>query len=577
MKSVWTLIKLQFKARVALQKKRTGRETAKFILLLVLAAVIFGAFIFAYYMLANQFVMERGSPFDLRREFLIFTILGFQAIQTIFLVPTLVRKLDINNERELLLKLPVTERQIFMSKIFVSYLFEILFATIILLPILIAYAFAANMAWGFAVYIPFILILAPVLPFFIATLLLYPMQKLVAFMRVRAITTSLVYLVGLVLAIIVYMEIVNQIMYAVVDSGQFTEALRENAESIQNGARWFLPQWLFANMIDTRWYTALWSFFAVIGLSAILMVISYIVAGANYKKTFADERAQKTSFACKSTFTKRHPFYASAKKETLNIARSSNYTFQFLIVVVLTPLFVYLVSRVAMFSSYQNFRNWGGAVEEANALTFGVSMFVLLILLPLSSSFAASSITREGWNVYHTKLIPVEFRRQLLIKSLVVFVPIFISIVASVLILRIPYNPDPTGGFALLQYIYGWDAWYLLISGTMLAVGYICMGMYLDLRAPLCNQVAAGELTGSTKHINTIMIIGLVVGGLVGMFTMAGEYSSHLALGPDWLRVVSQIGNMIRPIFFFGAIGFGLISATLLFAHGPRRYYALEQ
>ena len=119
MKTIWTLIKLQFKTRVALKKDKNLKEKIKFGVLVTTLLAVFGAFIFLYYLLAGQFISANEAQ-DLSYEFLVFTFVIFMIIQTIFLVPSLLKRLDINNERELLLKLPISPRQIFLSKIIVS-------------------------------------------------------------------------------------------------------------------------------------------------------------------------------------------------------------------------------------------------------------------------------------------------------------------------------------------------------------------------------------------------------------------------------------------------------------------------
>ena len=117
-RSVWTLIKLQTKAGIKLPRANTPVRTAlKWAVYFLIGIVLLGVLITVYTMLAGQFVRQPGSPLDLRREFLIFTLVGFQILQTIFLIPMLIKVLDLTNDRDLLLKLPVSSTQIFISKI----------------------------------------------------------------------------------------------------------------------------------------------------------------------------------------------------------------------------------------------------------------------------------------------------------------------------------------------------------------------------------------------------------------------------------------------------------------------------
>jgi len=575
LKTIFTLIRLQFKARVALPKKRGVKFYTKWSFGIATIALIFIGFVAMYFLLARQF-MHHDASFDLSREFLIFTLLGFQVLQTLFLIPTLARTLDINNERELLCKLPVSHKQIFASKVVVSYIYEILFATVILLPILVAFGVATSMHWGFYLYIPLILLFIPAIPFFIATLLVYPVTRLVNLMRTRAVITSVIYLLGLVGAIWLYMTFLDRTMFAIIDSGSFQMQLHESVDSIRSTARIFAPQGLFANLIGTQWYTALWSFFAILGMTGVLLTISYFVAGSSYKRTFLEERANKQSIEGRSRkYTPRHPLYATTKKDVINIFRSSNYTFQFMLLVVVTPLIIFFSNRVAMFSAWQSFKHSTANTLYAQEMVFSIAFFVTLILLPLACSFAASNITREGWNISHTKLIPQSFRKQLVIKTTIVFVPVFVAIIVAIGLMRIPYAPDL---LAPEQYIAWGNAFYLFGVATLMSIGYITIGTYLDLRNPLCNQVGAGELTKTTSHINAIMIGGLVIGAIVGLFSMLGGYAELIdALFSPHLARIARIGQHIQAIFLVFSILFAVTGSLLLILHGPKRYRQLEQ
>ena len=148
--TIWTLIKLQFRAGVRLARAKTPIRTAlKLALLLLIGAVLLGGFIAIYYLLALQFVLIDGTDISLSKEFLVFSLGGFQVLQTLFLIPMLIKVLDLNNDRELLLKLPISSRQIFISKVIVAYMFELVFAAVVLTPILIAYGIASSAGAAF--------------------------------------------------------------------------------------------------------------------------------------------------------------------------------------------------------------------------------------------------------------------------------------------------------------------------------------------------------------------------------------------------------------------------------------------
>jgi len=558
-------MRLQFRAGIRLPRGKTPIKTAiKLIILLSLSAALLGGFVAVYYFLANQFIAEPGSSVDLRSEFLIFTLTAFMVLQTLFLIPLLIKVLDLNNDRELLLKLPVSSRQIFISKIIVAYFYELIFTAVILFPILLAYGLAVNMSVGFYLLIPVILLFVPVLPFFIATLVMFPIMKIVQFLRSRSHFTTLLYLAGLVLFIIAYMSVINGLVFAIADEG-FKAILENNAGGIKNVAKFLYPSVFLANMIGTSTVTAFINFVGIALVSIALIVITFFIAGAQYKKIYMNERGMYTKNARKTSTKLGSANSAVVKKDMKNIFRSSNYTFQFLLIVVVTPLLVYFCHRVAGYSVYQAFKGVG-LVDRAQDMIFGVSMFVIMLLIPLASSFAASNITREGHNIYHTKLIPVSYRKQLFIKAVIVFVPIVLSVLLSCGLTMLQYKITETDVIRGLSIT---EALTIFSVAVFMSIGYICFGTYLDLKRPLCNQIGSGELVKSTASINSIMLIGVVTGvffGVLGMFSGFAEVIG-INFSEQYFKIMCVVLSGI----------FAAFSSYLLFVTGPKRYYRLEQ
>jgi len=569
LKSSWgliaTLISLQFKAGIRIQHGKKPIQTAvKVGSVILFGAILLGVLVAVYYLVAKQFMTQKGLQSDLRHEFLVFTILAFMILQTLFLIPMLMKTLDINNDREMLLKLPVSSNQIFTSKIVVAYLYEIVFAAVILFPILIAYGFASGMSVGFFFLIPVVLVFVPVAPFCLAILVLFPVMKVAEFMRNRSQMTTITYLAGLVALIVGYMYLINGVVYAIADNG-FSGALEKNAASFKNTAKFMYPPKLFANLFDTTPLTAGWSFAAIILVSVALMTVAYYVAGAKYKKFYQTERVSYPKPSKHIGLKSQKPGTAVLGKDIKNIFRSSNYTFQFLLIIAITPLLVYFCTRIAGYAVNTSLSD-AGQIDSSQQMIFSLCLFIIMVLIPLACSFAASNISREGWNIYHTKLIPIPYKKQLLIKTMIVFIPLLVSLAVSCGLMALKNNIST--GNTLRGLGFGEIMTVFAIS-VFLSIGYICLGTYLDLRKPVCNQVGAGELNKGTAHTNFIMVMGIIIGVAFGFFSMftsfAGDFGVHFSLTAFKIFTVC--------ISFAFAVG----AACLLFLNGSKRYRKLEQ
>ncbi|MCL2256457.1 MAG: hypothetical protein FWC11_06380, partial [Firmicutes bacterium] len=307
-------------------------------------------------------------------------------------------------------------------------------------------------------------------------------------------------------------------------------------------------------------------FAIVLVASVILFTGAFYIANLKYKKFYLEEHGTISGFKAKGEYKGISPHKAVARKDRRNIFRSSNYTFQFILVVAITPLLIFFSNRIANYAAFESLRDHGQA-DMAAAMSFEITLLISLVLIPLASAFAASNISREGHNIYHTKLIPISFRAQLLIKSLIVFIPMFIAIAVGVSLSMINHrNIDGAGG--MIPGLAGVDVLMLLVISTFMSIGYICLGTYIDLRKPLCNQIGTGELTKSTGHANFIIILGTILGLGFGAIALLAAFDINIV-------DISRQGFRIFLLLF--SVVFGSSFATLLFLDGPKRYYRLEQ
>jgi ABC-2 type transport system permease protein len=562
--TIRTLISLQFKANIKPERSKSLTfNIVKYLLLGFLAAAAMGVFCFIYYSVANQFIGGGKTSIDLSKEFLTFTIAGFMFIQTIFLIPLLIKILDINNDRVLLLRMPISSRQIFISKVVVAYCFELLFAAVLLMPLLIVFGVATSMVWWFYLLIPFLILFVPVFPFFIAMLLLFPLIKIGAFLKKRTWFMALIYLGLLVGSIVLYMTLIEGGVKILADDG-FVDTLEKNAELLRKVAHWILPAISFAKISGTG-LEAFMYFGIIVASSVVMLTIALVTANAQYKKLYMEEHSMISNFKRTSKY-QTNGTRAVIKKDIMNVVRSSNYLFQFLIVVIITPLLIFYTNRICGLALYFGFSG-SGQTDQSFGKAFETSIFIAMVLLPLACSFAASSITREGSNLFHTKLIPVSFRKQILVKALIVFIPVIVASAIGIGLSALPYSVIATHK---LEGIGLTDAFIFMAISIFMAIGYIALGMYLDLLKPMSKQVGGKELIKSIPSVNFIIVFGAILGFGFGAFAL---FASFANLVPG-LKVIN------KSIVQYSLIGisafFAIVSGALLFINGPKKYRGIE-
>ena len=134
----------------------------KALLLTVFARLlIFGGIAVGLYMLlARMFSMLN---LQVNASFLTLVLLGCQVVLFVFDIANIITTLYLSKDNELLMVLPITFNEIFISKILVLFVSDLIFSLTYLFPMFIALGILGRLG---AVYYVTILLLMPILPVF---------------------------------------------------------------------------------------------------------------------------------------------------------------------------------------------------------------------------------------------------------------------------------------------------------------------------------------------------------------------------------------------------------------------------
>ena len=279
-----------------------------------------------------------------------------------------------------------------------------------------------------------------------------------------------------------------------------------------------------------------------IGLICVLLLVIFIFADKIYLKIILSNnekglKAFKNNYQIKSRSIAGALFF----REFINIFRSPNYSFQYLTVVATTPLMVYFSSEIA--SSI-------GVAQIGAGVLPGIIVLVLIMFLSMGTSFAATSVTREGENFFHTKLIPVKYSKQILIKFLMYLIVSIPAIFISTFILA----------FAnFIDYI---SALLIALSVSMIIVGNICSSISLDIKRPQFYFLEGGEVTATNRNINSSIGIGFIIAMIVGIACIA-------------ISFFVSVPSMYLVLYGFG-IPYMAIEIFTLFFKLEKRYRSIE-
>lgn len=537
MKQLFTMIKLEF----ALKFPRVDKGKRLFVRILdaiaILAGIVLiGALIlFVFYSLLNLCI--KGG---LIQEFLVFFIFLMQILQLLFGLSLLTKTLYFSSDSASLLKLPVSGEKIFLSKIFFAYFYITMISSVIMLPVLIMFGILTSQALLFFLMIPVVCIFCPLLPFILSTLFALPTMYIISFLKNKFVLMLLTYVLLVAGGFITYMNIL-QVLIKLLDTNASAALLTsETISSVKDFAFYFYPEVLLKNLLVNVNFIKSLAVYILGG--ALLLYIIILLAKKMYVKVLLNNVESENTYMTKKVKIKQISVSAALfEREFINIFRSINYSFQYLAVILTTPLMVYFSNAIA---------SQIGAEKLGAGILPGISLLVLIMFLSMGVSFSATSITREGDKFFHTKIIPVKYRKQIAVKVCLYLIVAIPCIFLSCFVLYF---------FNFLGLI---EALLYSISISFIILGNICYGIEKDIKNPKFKYVGNQEYTGANRNIMSSVGVGLIISMIMGVVAIV--FSFFLSV------------DFIYYVLFGFAIPYALAEALILFVKVEKNYQKIE-
>lgn len=512
MKNYFTIFRLLFKYMF----RKSGEKGSKWIW----AAYIFVGLVFAAVIvsicLAIAALAETVNGMGLLPEFITLLLtVACIAVVLLGLVP-MMTYLYFSRDTEFMLTLPVKPSTVFMAKLSVVYLTEIIVSTVILIPAMLSVGIITGQSALFYIVMLFAILLVPAIPLVIVAVLAIPLMWIVSFFKNKGALTSIVVILlgcGVFAAYYALIAGMNSGAGDEFDPEAIVAALTNVLNTV---AAILVPLAAIARLATLSPKTAFGEFsvgvaalinLAVfVGFVVVLLALAVLVSSAVYRRGARSilEGGTKKNGG-KVEFTESDSaLSAFFKKEWRELVRTPAFAFQCLSGILLCPIIIYFMST--MYSTGFD----AGAEEELTAET--VRLFTIIksfVLIGFIAMFgismnvgAPTAITREGKNFYLLKVIPVPYRVQIrakvrlyaLISSLSIFTSLVVSAVLAFDVANIIF-----GTIFLLLYNYG----------------YNCVCVYIDLRRPKLNWSTPNEAVKNNRNAVVPMLINMAIGILL--------------------------------------------------------------
>ena len=518
MRNVLNLLKLQIDNKTDILKTKSPKKMAKELIkaaILLAVVTIIAWFVVGYITILGVVVTA---------ELISLILLGTQIVSLLFAIGTVISTLYLSKDNEMLVCFPVSANQLFMSKILLIYVKELVVSSIITAPIFLCLGFIAHLGSSFFAMIPILLLLLPILPIALASFLSVVIMMVMRFLK-RHTALSIISLLALVaVALSVYLMLVSNIMQSFnIASEQFetVKKINQTIRAIGSSIPVFYQLGMAMFGINRVRYLGVF-----ILICAVLLVLTVVIMKPFYFKTAAASFENNVKSTEKlGNFKKHSAFISSIKKEMLCVFRSPSEVFEYFLFTLLMPFIVFSYDKLLMSISV----NQAGVVMIA-----GSHVMVVAIMAMLSNMISASAISREGPNFYISKIVPTNYYIQIFAKLAfnVIFTlgALFATMIVSL-------------------FIYPW--WQVVLGTVAVAfasIGHAAMSIEMDIKNPSKNFQGDEKSSLVSKSTGKCVAWGLFIGALMGCVLIFMSSFKYVIV-PYLILLAFGIVFMLRKLY----------------------------
>lgn len=572
MKKFLSLVRLlfvqQYKARPGTvgngKKRRVGTAVVYVILAVCFLPLLSSIAVSMYYM--GQ--ISQGNVYVGT-----FLTLMCQGLVLMFGVHTIISNVFVVRDADKLLYLPIRPHTIFLAKLTVAYINEVITTAVTILVVLLPFGIGAGAGFSYYVMMLFALLLIPMLPLLLGSLIAMPFSALIARIGKNSAVRTVLRIVIYVAIMAIYICAIQSLGRAGSQNGNLLDnpeifiedVIGDFVDKLSLVMPYFHPNYmLMSSMVATTFAGWLVGFVAALGENIALLALVLLVSLPFYRKmlTFSLEegsggtrKVNKEQYRIKNKGVVKELMLTDLKR-TL---RDGQLGFQSFAGIVMMPLIVVILyffmgmsdgdstSALKLMSEYPLYQVIAPLVILAYMMFIGLGTNVLGIY----------PISRENKSAYMLKSLPVAFSKILLAKVLLATAVMVISdFLTCVLIV------------ALLGV-----SWYygiaLLVTLALVGFGSMCITTLVDLKNPRLGWSNFSQSLKNAKNSWIAMLIGVI--SVVAIATVSVIFVVWYVLTEAWYVVL-----MMWLLIFGIATAFATVSYRIMTRKATKYFENIE-
>jgi ABC-2 type transport system permease protein len=409
-----------------------------------------------------------------------------------------------SDDAEFLGALPVKRSALFMSKLTMVYINELIVSAVVILPTLTIMGISATNAGESISVLYYVLValavfLMPLIPLLLVSVLAFPMMYVVSFFKKRAVLSTIVLMILFMCFMGIYMGFFSNFGTS---SEQDLDAMAQQFIKTLNS----LTNVMFFNVFYSKAMLGIGSFVGNIAVFLVILasclVITLVISSPLYNRSVMAQMEGESGGAGKGTIAEQQDVYKSLViKDFKMLIRNPGFAFQSFMGVFIAPLMILLMGKAFQAPT-------GDDMEKITTImTTGFIGFMAMV--GVATNYVAHvAFTREGKFFYFNKYLPIPYKD--IIKGKVMFA--MLTTAAGAFLSTITYAIAVRTNFINVLLL----GLYIMIMGA----GINYMGIYRDLANP---KLDWNNMQEAIKQ-NFNAMVPLFVGMGVGMISMMSGF-----------------------------------------------------
>ena len=468
-------------------RKEDQRSFTVIGILIVLLVIVPGCVAagFITYVMTLAFIEAGGG-----HEGLLFVIQFLSAFAMVFGFSVIINEFYFSSDIDFLLPLPVKAEAIISAKFMVTYLAECGMEILVIISAWAGYIIAAGPSVkNILLFLP-VSITLPLVPLLYCGFISFIVMRAFAIIKSRRVLNIFMTVLSIILLTLAILSF-GGLKGLTVEN--FIATLRNEENSFMRIMNiMFYPSYLLIKTISQNELSGMILYFLLSGLALILFILLakllYIPGLAAYKSA-ADKKSIKS---VKIKNKRQSAFSALVSKELKMLFRTSGFVTNCILINIFWPVIVVIVILMQKGSyTIERFILTYHLSYVLAHITLIIAMLSLAALTAAGNGLASSAITREGSSAFFMKYIPVPYRTQLFVKTVISIVISLISYVLDVLIIKHAFWLSIN------------DTLYYLFAGTLVIIIVCCLGLLLDTKNP--KQVWEDEVNALRANLGVFL------------------------------------------------------------------------